>query len=84
MAATELIENEVPAKFLEGWMKNHLNDDVAYGRLLDDQVLIAKGRPVGLLLAYVLAHYGVRSTILERNNTTTKSDSFLFSNCKIS
>ena len=36
-------------------------------------VLIAGGGPVGLLLAIVLAHYGVRSVILERNFQTTRS-----------
>ena len=35
-------------------------------------VLIAGGGPVGLLLATVLSHYGVRSVILERNCDTTK------------
>lgn len=35
-------------------------------------VLIAGGGPVGLLLATVLSHYGIRSVLLERNETTTK------------
>jgi 2-polyprenyl-6-methoxyphenol hydroxylase-like FAD-dependent oxidoreductase len=36
------------------------------------QVVIAGGGPVGMTLAYVLAHYGVRSILLERNETTTR------------
>jgi FAD-dependent monooxygenase len=40
--------------------------------LPDDTVLIVGGGPVGLLLANVLAYYGVKSLVLERNNTTTK------------
>lgn len=35
-------------------------------------ILIAGGGPVGLTLATVLAYYGVRSVVLERNETTTK------------
>jgi FAD-dependent monooxygenase len=35
-------------------------------------VLIAGGGPVGLLLATVLSHHGVRSVLLERNEVTTK------------
>lgn len=35
-------------------------------------VLIAGGGPVGLILAAVLSHHGVKSVILERNHTTTK------------
>jgi len=35
-------------------------------------VLIAGGGPVGLLVATVLATYGVKSVLLERNKTTTK------------
>ncbi|KAH8812864.1 FAD-binding domain-containing protein [Xylogone sp. PMI_703] len=41
-------------------------------RLDKDCVLIAGGGPVGLFLATVLAHYGVKSVILERNETTTR------------
>ncbi|KAH7110715.1 FAD-binding domain-containing protein [Dactylonectria macrodidyma] len=37
-------------------------------------VLIAGGGPVGLLAATVLAHYGVRSVILERNESTTRDN----------
>jgi ribulose 1,5-bisphosphate synthetase/thiazole synthase len=40
--------------------------------LPENAVLIAGGGPVGLLLATVLAHYGVKSVLLERNKTTTK------------
>ncbi|EXJ71835.1 uncharacterized protein A1O5_04336 [Cladophialophora psammophila CBS 110553] len=35
-------------------------------------VLIAGGGPVGLLVAQVLAHYQVKSVLLERNQSTTK------------
>ncbi|EXJ70410.1 uncharacterized protein A1O5_06478 [Cladophialophora psammophila CBS 110553] len=35
-------------------------------------VLIAGGGPVGLLLAKVLSHYGTRSVLFERNQTTTR------------
>jgi ribulose 1,5-bisphosphate synthetase/thiazole synthase len=41
-------------------------------KLPDDTVLIVGGGPVGLLLANVLAFYGIKSLVLERNNTTTK------------
>jgi 2-polyprenyl-6-methoxyphenol hydroxylase-like FAD-dependent oxidoreductase len=34
-------------------------------------VLIAGGGPVGLILARVLSHYGVKSVLFERNKTTT-------------
>jgi FAD-dependent monooxygenase len=42
-------------------------------RLGDDCVLIVGGGPVGLVLATTLAFYGVKSVVLERNETTTKS-----------
>jgi len=35
-------------------------------------VLIAGGGPVGLLLARVLSHYGVKSVLFERNKSTTR------------
>lgn len=35
-------------------------------------VLIAGGGPVGLLVAKVLSHHGVRSVLFERNQATTK------------
>lgn len=35
-------------------------------------VLIAGGGPVGLLVAKVLSHHGVRSALFERNKTTTR------------
>jgi 2-polyprenyl-6-methoxyphenol hydroxylase-like FAD-dependent oxidoreductase len=38
----------------------------------DTQVVIAGGGPVGMTLACVLAHFGVRSILLERNETTTR------------
>ncbi|TVY34893.1 FAD-dependent monooxygenase [Lachnellula occidentalis] len=40
--------------------------------LSSDTVLIVGGGPVGLLLATVLAFYGVKTVLLERNQTTTK------------
>jgi FAD-dependent monooxygenase len=40
--------------------------------LSDDTVVIVGGGPVGLLLATVLAFYGVKSVLLERNKATTK------------
>jgi 2-polyprenyl-6-methoxyphenol hydroxylase-like FAD-dependent oxidoreductase len=40
--------------------------------MIRTQVLIAGGGPVGMTLAFVLAHYGVRSVLLERNETTTR------------
>ena len=48
-------------------LKIHDQENLAPGT-----VLIAGGGPVGLLLAIVLSHYGVRSVLLERNETTTK------------
>ena len=39
--------------------------------LAKDTVLIAGGGPVGLTLARVLSHYGVKSILFERNQTTT-------------
>lgn len=38
----------------------------------DDCVLIVGGGPVGLLMAVVLASYGVPSVIIERNSETTR------------
>jgi 2-polyprenyl-6-methoxyphenol hydroxylase-like FAD-dependent oxidoreductase len=38
---------------------------------IQTSVLIAGGGPVGMTLAHVLAHYGVRSILAERNETTT-------------
>ena len=35
-------------------------------------VLIAGGGPVGMTLANVLAHFGIRSMLVERNTTTTR------------
>src|SRR5215469_6707353 len=35
-------------------------------------VLIAGGGPVGMTLARTLAHYGIRSALVERNATTTR------------
>ena len=35
-------------------------------------MLIAGGGPVGMTLAHVLAHYGIRSVLAERNETTTR------------
>lgn len=37
-----------------------------------DTVLIVGGGPVGLICATTLAHYGVKSVLLERNHTTTR------------
>jgi len=39
---------------------------------IDIPVLIAGGGPVGMTLALNLAHYGVRSILVERNPTTTR------------
>jgi 2-polyprenyl-6-methoxyphenol hydroxylase-like FAD-dependent oxidoreductase len=41
-------------------------------RLENDTVLIAGGGPVGLVLATVLASFGVKSVLLERNKSTTR------------
>lgn len=41
-------------------------------------VLIAGGGPVGLTLATVLAFYGVRSVVLERNETTTRCGAYCY------
>ncbi|KIW78347.1 hypothetical protein Z517_08182 [Fonsecaea pedrosoi CBS 271.37] len=35
-------------------------------------VLVAGGGPVGLLVAKVLSHYGIKSVLFERNTSTTK------------
>jgi len=51
----------------------YTNGDAVVERLDTGTILIAGGGPVGLLRATVLAHYGLKSTILERNETTTKS-----------
>ena len=39
---------------------------------LETPVLIAGGGPVGMTLALHLAHYGVRSILVERNLATTR------------
>lgn len=44
-------------------------------RLDEGCVLIAGGGPVGLVLATTLSYYGVRSVVLERNDTTTRYES---------
>jgi FAD-dependent monooxygenase len=41
-------------------------------RLPKGTVLIAGGGPVGLLVAKVLSHYGVKSVLFERNKSTTR------------
>jgi 2-polyprenyl-6-methoxyphenol hydroxylase-like FAD-dependent oxidoreductase len=38
----------------------------------DTPILIAGGGPVGMVTAITLAHYGVRSYVIERNPTTTQ------------
>jgi FAD-dependent monooxygenase len=40
--------------------------------LPENCVLVIGGGPVGLCLAMTLAYYGVKSVILERNETTTR------------
>lgn len=51
----------------------HTNDASHRSETLPEgTVLIAGGGPVGLLLATVLSHYGVKSVLFERNHTTTK------------
>ena len=46
------------------------NEDIRM--IADDAVLIVGAGPVGLMTASVLAHYGVKSVILERNQDPTK------------
>jgi 2-polyprenyl-6-methoxyphenol hydroxylase-like FAD-dependent oxidoreductase len=46
-------------------------------RVLEEQlekntVLIVGGGPAGLVLATTLAYFGVKSVVLERNDTTTR------------
>jgi FAD-dependent monooxygenase len=41
-------------------------------RLDSDAVLIVGGGPAGLTLATTLAYYGVKSVVLERDDTTTR------------
>ncbi|OQV00123.1 FAD binding domain-containing protein [Cladophialophora immunda] len=50
----------------------HANGEEVVETLDDRTILIAGGGPVGLLVASVLAHYGLKSIVLERNETTTK------------
>lgn len=38
----------------------------------EDVVVIVGGGPIGLMVAFVLAYYGVKSVLLERNLTTTR------------
>ncbi|KAM5380838.1 hypothetical protein ACJZ2D_003362 [Fusarium nematophilum] len=42
----------------------------------DDTVLVAGGGPAGLMVATVLAHFGIKPMVLERNNSATKDDSY--------
>lgn len=51
------------------------NTDTAIETLDGETVLIAGGGPVGLILATVLAKYGVKSIVLERNESTTRYES---------
>ena len=46
--------------------------EVVNDRVGEDTVVIAGGGPVGLILATVLARYGLKSIVLERNESTTK------------
>lgn len=55
-----------------GVNKNH------FEALPDDCVFIAGGGPVGMTTATVLAFYGVRSIVLERNKSTTKYPLILY------
>lgn len=49
------------------------NDFTEHTERLDyGTVLITGGGPVGLMVATVLARYGVKSVVLERNESTTK------------
>lgn len=61
------VENDVaPSTFI---------DDGRYipeEKLPDDTVLIVGGGPVGLVCAAVLSHFGIKSLLLERNETTTR------------
>jgi len=49
---------------------DHVDDSIEY--LTEDTILIAGGGPVGLITATTLAHFGLKSIILERNDSTTK------------
>lgn len=49
---------------------DHMDDSIEH--LSEETVLIAGGGPVGLITATALAHYGLKSIILERNDSTTK------------
>jgi len=46
--------------------------DIPEEQLPDDTVLIVGSGPVGLVLAAVLSHFGIKSILLERNETTTR------------
>jgi 2-polyprenyl-6-methoxyphenol hydroxylase-like FAD-dependent oxidoreductase len=41
-------------------------------KMIETPVLVAGGGPVGMTLALNLAHYGIRSLVVERNATTTR------------
>ncbi|RFU24410.1 hypothetical protein B7463_g11929, partial [Scytalidium lignicola] len=47
-------------------------NDAFIETLPDDCVFIAGGGPVGLTLAVSLSYYGIKSLVLERNDTTTR------------
>lgn len=49
---------------------DHMDDSIEH--LSEETVLIAGGGPVGLITATALANYGLKSIILERNDSTTK------------
>lgn len=49
-----------------------LHAELLLGELMKTtQVLISGGGPVGMTLAYLLAHYGIRSVLCEKNTSTT-------------
>lgn len=51
-------------------------DGATTENLEEDTILIVGGGPVGLILATALAKHRVKSIILERNESTTRSVSF--------
>jgi FAD-dependent monooxygenase len=53
-------------------LRRYIDDIMRQEALPANTVLIAGGGPIGLLLATVLSHHGIRSVLLERNLTTTQ------------
>lgn len=66
-----VMQNGATIPLENGGTNGEVNRD-HFEALPDNCVFIAGGGPVGMTTATVLAFYGIKSVVLERNKTTTK------------